>query len=192
MKYDPSTLSVLDFLMGNLIVSNNGSMFAMKSGELLNLADTAFLLYSVLSKLLVDFLEEGTRQFRGINIERLYSETMRILEEVSPSTRHLISAFGVQNFAFLNSWLRTFFTQDLPKEDDAAVMFTAIISAPEPAQFFACLVAASLIHLHERLQETPECDPDQFTTRYMALLPNLDVRRWLCNAEKLAGTQSPG
>jgi hypothetical protein len=183
MKYDASTLSVVDFLIRNLIVSINGNTVSVRSGDRLSFSDAAFLLYSLLDKLLL-FQQPG-RAFRGTTLERLYADTVQILTAHAPSTRKLLEVFGVQSFAFFRSSLDTFLTQDLPREEDAALMFTAIISARDPATFLACLVAASLIHLHARLEETPECDADQFSARYLACLPNLEVQLWLCNTEKL-------
>jgi hypothetical protein len=184
MKYDPSLLTVLDFLMQNLIASVNRDFVCARSGDRLSFADAAFLLYSLLDKLILEFLQPGQAS-RGTNVDKLYFDLLQILSLHAPSTRKLLDVFAVQRFAFLKSSLNTFLTQDIPKEEDAALMFTAIISAQNPAKFLTCLVAASLVHLHPRLEETPECDADQFSARYIACLPSLDVPLWLCNTEKL-------
>jgi hypothetical protein len=142
--------------------------------------------FSVFHELYERFFNESGEKYELEPNPDFFNKTIELLRIECLNAAELFPRYGICDFRFLSDELDTFFTQGR-KDEDAALIFTTIISAEKVGLFMRCIVASAFVGLWQRLEDAEEGRLDSFVVLFKSLISSLDVRVLLDRTAEMFG-----
>lgn len=180
IRFSNFTCCLVDFLIRSLVaMKNQDNTFTTHSGEKIESERVEAIVFILFLEFYFHFVDQNSGVFILRPYYQLFSDTLEILRQQSPSTVELLSQSKIKSFDFLLPIIDSCFSgREL---DHWQLLFTGLISTKAPKKFFPCALASTIILLQQRLFEYPELFKDQF----IAGLLNIDTRLLLYNTKRL-------